>query len=226
MPFLRYALGIPLILAGLCLAGVYLAGEFAAGSWPGTSPNPAVRFFQSSFFLLAGKPPLSLAALAFASAFLLAGALLARMFAALLFAAAAGCLGVAGAAWVSFSLERSGGPLTIPSLSEALPGLVDRDGRDAGIVLGLGFSLLLLAVFAGGWGRFNARRRGRRDAEAAARNRPSKPPAPRSGSPREPTAQPPEEESAFVDPPPYDGLGDGGAGDEKAPDERPNDKGE
>mgnify|MGYP001582797901 CR=1 FL=1 len=208
--FLRHALGALLLALGCALAGTYLAGEFSAHSWTGPSANPAIRFFQSSFFNLGGKPPESVTLLVGSGLLLLAGALLARMLAAVLAAGAFACLAVAGAAWVSFSLSSgaSGGAFSLSALFASFPGLIDRDGRELGIVTGLGFSLLFLAVFTGVWGRWNAERKGRKTAQAASKSSNAK----TSSRPAKPA---PQEEDALEDPSDYDG--DPPSGEEEPP---------
>lgn len=166
MRFLRYPLGAVLAAVGALAVGGYLALEIAdPAGWTGASPNPAIRFFQSAFFVLEGKPAPMLALLGGGVSCLAVGAVLMRGGAGLVFAASLGCFAAVGAAFVA---ERRGGEPLLDFVQGAAAA-VQRHGRDIGIMAGLGFSLLFIAAFLYLWAALRSRKGGpKRKAKAAA----------------------------------------------------------
>ncbi len=150
MRFLRYPLGVFLVVLGAASLGTYLAIELThPAAWTGTSANPAICFFQSAFFILGGKPAAHLVLLGGGGIALALGAFLIRGITALLFTASLGSFTVLGAAAAA---ERQGGG-TEPfwNIARGVMTLVQKNPRDTGIIAGLGISLLLIVVFTAIW---------------------------------------------------------------------------
>lgn len=149
MRFLKYPLGMVCLAVGLLALGAYFAYQLShPAGWEGENPNAAIRFFQSSFFILAEKP-VPLLILAGGGALLtVLGAFLIGATTALLFAASALCFGVIGGAALA---ERPQGTEPLLDLLQGTVAAVEKHPRDVGIIAGLGFSILLIVVFAAVW---------------------------------------------------------------------------
>lgn len=149
MRFLRYPLGVLCLAVGLLALGAYFAHQLShPAAWEGASANAAIRFFQSSFFILGTKPVALLALLAGGAALTALGAFLIRAFPALLFAASAGCFATLGAACLA---QRPGGQEPVLDAAQGAVEAFQKHPRDLGIIAGLGFSVLLIVVFAAVW---------------------------------------------------------------------------
>lgn len=158
MAFLRFGIGTLLLAAGLLAFGLYAAMILMCpAEWDGVSANPAICYFQTLLFTPAGKPT-DLAGLFWGGFSAVAiGAFLTRTIPHLLVAGAAACFGVCGAALACGGAARASDPAArAQALSEALPRAIERQGRDLGIVAGLGGSLLLIAVFLSFWSHWTA----------------------------------------------------------------------
>lgn len=178
MSFLRFALGTLLLAIGGVAFGLYAALLLAApAAWDGPSANPAVCYLQSLLFSPAAKSA-DLAALFWGSlAALAAGAVLTRTVPHAMAACALGCLGILGAALACGApLRAAPGAARWTALREGLPTALERQGKDLGIVAGLGFSFLLIAVFLSFWAHWTASRKARKPKKAAK-------PAPAEGEP-------------------------------------------
>ena len=153
MGFLRYFVGTILVIAGAVLMGGYLAIQLAnPASWEGASPNPAIRFFQSSFFIMGAKSPQLLILFGAGGAALALGSFLIRAVNALLYAASLACLAVLGGAAIAQSAAPAGaGKEPLLNVVEGGRDMARINGKDAGIIAGLGFSILLIVLFMNIW---------------------------------------------------------------------------